>query len=463
MTAKPVPLTEAVSEFVVHSDTSTLPEAALGLAERALLDTVGVALAATSDPTVAAMWAALGQRLPPGPSSVLTQQRRTQPHDAALLNGTAAHALDYDDVVDDLIGHPSSVLIPTALASAEESGASGGELLHAYCVGYQVENALAAGLSIDRHYARGWHSTATLGVVAATATAARLLGLDTTQVRHALGIAGSLAGGSRRNFGTMTKPLHAGLAATHGIQACLLALSDFTADPEHLEAPLGYFALYGEEVGLEASLRMLQGPWLLDRRGLNVKRFPCCYYAHRAAGAALHLAHDALEVADVEDVVVTVQPGGLAPLIHHTPLTGLQGKFSLEYIVAACLLDRELTLGSFTDSSVRRDSAQRLLSVVRVEESDVPAVGPPQWEGGYAAVRVRTRHGDCLGRRLDIPPGHALAPLSEQELTDKFGDCLSFSSRTHDGAELCRRLRSVRDEPTVSGLFDGVVPRAETP
>lgn len=462
MTTGPVPLTGAVAEFVVQSDTSTLPEGALGLAERALVDTVGVALAATSDPTVAAIWAALGHRLPSGPSSVLTQPRRTQPDEAALLNGTAAHALDYDDVVDDLIGHPSAVLIPTALASSEESGASGRELLDAYCVGYQVENALAAGLSIDRHYARGWHSTATLGVVAATATAARLLGLDTTQVRHALGIAGSLAGGSRRNFGTMTKPLHAGLAASHGIQACLLALSGFTADPEHLEAPLGYFALYGEEVSLEASVETLQGPWLLGRRGLNVKRFPCCYYAHRAAGAALDLAHEDLDADDVEDVVVTVQPGGLAPLIHHAPMTGLQGKFSLEYIVAACLIDRELNLRSFTDSSVRRDSAQRLLSVVRVEESDVPAVGPPEVEGGYAAVRVRTRHGDCLERRLDIAPGHALSPLSEQELADKFRDCLSFSSREYDIEELYRRLRSVRDEPTVSELFDGAAPRAET-
>ncbi|MGH8869160.1 MAG: MmgE/PrpD family protein [Actinomycetes bacterium] len=450
--AQDVPLTAAVADFVVGADPGSLPEAALDLAERALVDTVGVTLAAAGDPTLVALWAATGRRLPDGPCEVLTHGRSTQPVDAALHNGTAAHALDYDDVLDDLIGHPSAVLVPAALAAAQEAGAGGRALLDAYCVGYQVECALAAGMSIDRHYAQGWHSTATLGVLASAAVTARLLRLGRREVRHALGIAGSLAGGSRRNFGTMTKPLHAGLAASDGVFAGLLAADGFTADAELLEAPLGYLALYGQEPRPGAAQTVLDGEWLPGRLGLNVKRFPCCYYAHRAAGAALALVEDGLAASDVDKVVVSVHPDGLGPLIHHTPTTGLQGKFSLEYVVAACLLDGGLTLDSFTDEAVNRPEAQRLLSAVAVEERPDPPVGPPEWQGAYAVVAAQGRRG-AVARRADVPPGHATTPLREEELEAKFRDCVAHAGvvRDHDG--LYRRLRSARHEESVGSLL----------
>lgn len=455
------PLTRAMAEFIADADAAAVPPAALDLAERAVVDTVAVTLAGGDDPTVNTLRRALGHRLPAGPSTVLAASTpaRTQPRDAALLNGTAAHALDYDDVVDQLIGHPSAVLVPTVLAVAEETGASGRALLDAYCVGYQVSCAVAAGLPIDSHYARGWHSTATVGVLGATAAAGRLLGLTAGQARCALGLAGSLAGGSRRNFGTMTKPLHAGLAASDGVLAALLAAEGFTADPDQLEAALGYLALYGERADVHRSHTLLRGPWLLERHGLNVKRYPCCYYAHRAAGAMLDLVRDGLSARDVAEVTVTVQPDGLGPLIHARPESGLQGKFSLEYVMAACLLDGRLTMESFTDEAVRRVAAQRLVGKVRTAESAVPPMGGQPWRSGYAAVQVRTAGGATLGRRLDVPPGHAGNPLTEDELAAKFRECVAFAGLRPDEAWY-GRLRSAREAATVAELLDPAARRS---
>lgn len=452
MTSMPA-VTSQIAEFAVTADGSTVPDAALELAERAVTDTIGVILAAARDRTVEAVQSAHQGRLCPGPAILLTTGRRTQPVQAALLNGTAAHALDFDDVADGIKGHPSAVLVPAILAVAQEAQASGRDVLEAYCVGFQIESAVADGMAIDRHYARGWHSTATLGVLAAAAAACRLFGLDVTRTQHALGIAGSMACGSRQNFGTMTKPLHAGMAASNGVLAATLARAGFTADSGQLEAPLGYFALYGDEGNDLARLTAtLSEPWVIATRGINVKKFPCCYGTHRAADAVLSLTGEGLRAEDVSSVEVTLEPAGLGPLIHHRPRTGLEGKFSLEYVTAAALLDRGLTLRSFTDREVQRSEAQDLLARVSVAESDMPPVGGTAWQHSYAAVRVRTRGGEQLERRVDIPRGHATLPLAEEEITAKFTDCVAFSGTGHDAVALLNRVRCLRKEPAVTGI-----------
>ena len=446
-------VTSQIAEFAVTADGSTLPDEALHLAERAVTDTIGVILAATHDRTVEAIQAAHRGRLCPGPASVLAMGQRTQAVQAALLNGTAAHALDFDDVADGIKGHPSTVLVPAILAVAQEVQASGRDVLEAYCVGFQIESAIADGMAIDRHYARGWHSTATIGVLAAAAAACRLLGFDVTRTRQALGIAASMAGGSRQNFGTMTKPLHAGMAASDGVLAATLASAGFTADTAQLESPLGYFALYGDENNdLSRVATTLSEPWSIVTRGLNVKKFPCCYNTHRAADAVLSLTGEGLRAEDVASAQVTLEPAGLGPLIHHRPRTGLQGKFSLEYVTAAALLDGKLTLRTFTDEEVQRSEAQDLLARVSVAESDTPPAGDASWQHAYAAIKVRTRGGKQLECRVDIPRGHAALPLTEEELTAKFTDCVAFSGTGYDAAALLDLFLHLRKEPAVTDL-----------
>jgi 2-methylcitrate dehydratase PrpD len=420
-------------------------EAAWELAERALVDTVAVALAASSDPTVTIALDALGGSASSGPSTVLTTGRAADARQAALLGGLAAHALDFDDVDDAMIGHPSAVLIPAVLAVAEEQDLPGEALLDAYWVGLATCRAIAGALGIDGHYGKGWHSTATIGTLASAAAVARLRGLSLDQTQHALGIAGSLAAGSRQNFGTMTKPLHAGTAASNGVLAATLAAAGFTADQEQLERPLGFLALHHGSPD-----PALPEATALEAVGLNVKLYPCCYYIHSAADALRELRLEGLIDSDVESVHVTVQPAGLGPLIHHRPRTGLQGKFSMEYASAAVLLDGDLRLPTFTDEQVNRSRAQDLLRCVTLEESEVPPVGPREWNTGYAVVRVTGRDGRVQERRVDRPRGHATRPVGEAELRAKFDDALAFAGlasgdRLYDGLRGLRAVGSVRD------------------
>jgi 2-methylcitrate dehydratase PrpD len=264
--------------------------------------------------------------------------------------------------------------------------------------------------------------------------------MDVDRTRCALGIAASMAGGSRQNFGTMTKPLHVGLAARDAVLAASLAGNGFTADPDQLEKPLGFFAVFSETRQLDAVLESINGPFALTVHGLNVKKYPCCYNTHRTADATLDLAaREGLKADEVRRVRLTLEPGGFDPLIHHRPQTGLHGKFSAEYVIAAALLDGAVGLSSFTDAAVRRPQAQELLARVEFAESARPPVGEASWDQAYSVVTVETDRGEFT-LRADVPRGDRRAPLSRADLEAKFRDCLDFSGAGWDADDLLAEL-----------------------
>jgi 2-methylcitrate dehydratase PrpD len=447
------PVSQLVARFACDHDLSDAPAQVFQHATRAVLDTVGVAIAARLEPSFTILARTVGQGTCTGDATVLASRTRTQPAQAALLNGTAGHALDFDDVADEIKGHPSVVLVPALMAVAEANGNSGRDLLEAYVVGFEAACAIALGLPIEGHYARGWHATATIGVIAAACGAGRLLRLDEVRMRHALGIAASMASGSRQNFGTMTKPLHAGMAAHHAVMAAQLAASGFTADPDQLEGSLGYFALYGVEPDPAAVAHALAGPRVLVDHGLNAKKYACCYETHRTADAALTLHERGLRAWDARSVTVSVQPGGAQAIIHHCPRSGLQGKFSVEYVVAAGLLDGRLTLSSFTDEAVQRPEAQALLQRVVLQEAAQPPFGPTSFEHAYAAVEVTLNDGSRVRERCDVPHGHASRPLSDADLEAKFRDCVDFSESDWDAQDLLQRIRALSEAARVADLL----------
>lgn len=446
-------VTETVAEFVAKADLSGAPEEVWEIARRAVVDTVGVTIAARRDPGFQALVQTIQAELPPGRSTVLATGERTTAASAALLNGAAGHALDFDDVADQIYGHPSVVLVPTVLAVAEAEGGSGGDAVEAYALGFQVDCAIAAGIDVRRHYQHGWHSTATIGVLGATAAAARLMHLDTEGIRHALGIAASTASGSRQNFGSMTKPLHPGLAARDAVLAASLARNGFTADPDQLDGPLGYFAMYTGGVDAPAVAEALEEPWALARHGLNVKKYACCYNTHRTADAILDLVHGERMQADrIAEIRLTLEPGGFDPLIHRNPSTGLQGKFSPEYVLAAAIVDHEITLASFLDEAVQRPETRALVQLVSRHESATPPFGTPEWEFAYAAVEVEYSDGQVHRRRVDVPRGDTREPLQRADLEAKFYDCVSFSGQEWDAETLLDELWHI-DTRSSSGLL----------
>jgi 2-methylcitrate dehydratase PrpD len=343
------------------------------------------------------------------------------------------------------------------LAAAEATGADGRSVIAAYVAGYEVMAKLGLAIGIG-HYRVGWHSTATLGTLGAAMAAGKLLGLDERRLAHALAAAVSMAGGSRRNFGTMMKPFHPGHAARCGLEAARLAQCGLEGDRDIMEAPYGFLDLFTRDgVDLAGFAARLGNPWDLLTPGLNVKRYPCCYNTHRAADATLVLAEQVRAV-EVAAARVTVPVGGMLPLIHPHPRTGLEGKFSMQYVVAAGLLDRSLTLKSFTDAAVQRPQAQALLQrVTVVEDPDIKVVQNPVDEG-HVEVALTTREGRQVAHRVTFPIGSSEIPLSWNELVAKFRDCADGVLDERRGERVMGIIAALDTQTTLSALVDALTP-----
>lgn len=471
MNDKPaIPVTEQLAEFAVCTDLSTAGPDLFHAATRAFIDTVGVAIAGASDISVNTLVQSIDPTWTlPGTGAVcLGTGYSTTPVHAALINGTAGHALDFDDHLSEVNGHPSVVLVPALLALGQNMNVSGSKVLEAYVVGHQVMCAISAALPVRPHWQAGWHATGTVGVMGAAAACSRLLGLTIPETRVALGIAASFAAGSRQNCGYTVKPLHAGMATSNGLLAARLAQGGYTADPGQLEAPLGFFQVFGVDPDLSKVQKVLAGPWTLQRYGLNVKQFPACYAVHPAANAASRIARTGIKTAEIAKIEVTVQPTGLVGPIHQRPVTGLQAKFSMEYTVAAALLDQQLGLETYEDHSVLRPRAQELLKKVQTSESEFPPEGPQDFEKWFAVVQVTTADGDIMTARANMPHGYNRDPLSDQELNAKFLECTSVPGSVWDGPELLTRLWDLNRLKGLRNLFAGtaeqpIVPEALEP
>lgn len=419
--AHPAPLTDLLARFVSGLEYSAPPEEALRVARACIMDVVGSALAGVHEPVSRKVFSMVQEDGASAAATVFGAGFRTSAAGAALANGTSGHALDFDDVSPPMRGHPSVVCAPPALALAEMKGRSGADALLGYIAGVEVTVCLAYAAGRN-HYDIGWHSTGTLGAIGAAAAAAKVLGLDLDQTRVALAIAASMSSGLRCNFGTMTKPLHAGHAARNGVTAAALAARGFTANGAALEAQLGFFDLYTDAADVQAAASRLGREWSILKPGLNLKRHPCCYGAHHAIDAMLELcAEGGVRAENVENIDVLVAPQGLAAVIHDRPHTGLEGKFSIPYTMAAVVIDGGLSLASFTDEQVMRPELQALLKKVHCHEAEgKPAsVETPR----YAEVTVSLRDQRKLQKRVSHPRGSAAAPMSPAELQQKFKDC----------------------------------------
>jgi 2-methylcitrate dehydratase PrpD len=354
----------------------------LELAHRSLVDTVAVALAAREEP-VTQFAASLGEG----------------GHWAA-----AGHVLDYDDLHMPSTTHVSAVCVPTVLAAGGDA--------RAYLAAAGVMARLGSALGW-RHYAAGWHATCTAGAPASAAGAAVAMGLSVDRIATAIALAVPAAGGVQRAFGTDAKSLQVGFAVEAGLRAAKLAAAGASADDEALDAWLPL-------VGAKRGGLDLTGPAVPD--GLAIKMYPCCYALQRPISAIVELAQaEALDPDDVSRIEVRTPEATVVPLIHHNPDTGLQGKFSLEYAIAAALLDRNPGFASFTDAAVRRPAARRLVSLV---ESELDAGGDGLLDG-QLQLKVHGGNGVVRHAALQYPPGSPARPPSAAQLAAKLADCVT--------------------------------------
>lgn len=429
--------TQRVVDFICDTQAEAIPPEAREMGRRALLDTIGVTLAGVNEPSARISRELLEAEGSNGLATVLGTNLRTSLSGAALTNGTAGHALDYDDVGGHMGGHPSIPLMPALLAAAESTGASGADMVTAFVIGFEVECTVGRALGRS-HYARGFHQTSTLGPLGAAAACGRLWGLDKQQTAHALGIASSLSGGLRQNFGSMSKPLQAGNAARGGMMAAMLAQRGFTGGADILDGPIGFLRVFAPAE--DSDIELLDGlgaPWEVLDPGINVKKYPCCFVTHRAADVTLAMAeeHD-LKLDDIDHIEVHVPTASIGPnqtigpLIHHRPQTGLEGKFSMEYVLTSAIHDRQLKFVNFDDDQVARPQVQEFIEKVRMVGDSEPhpaaARGPEQViDGPYHVVEIHTKDGRVLADSVSQPRGGPLDPLSWEELREKYDDCAS--------------------------------------
>lgn len=450
-------LTSRLSRFVTETQATDLSSALLDAARDAVMDTLAVGLAGVTEPVseLVAQWSHENAGSPA--ATLWGRHARTSPAEAAFANATAAHALDFDDTLPTIRGHPSAVLVPTLLAVGEATRASGKDVLAAYVIGLEVAGKLgrAANEGLFRH---GWHTTPTLGVFAATAAAARLWRLDAETLQRAWGFAASQVGGLMRNFGTMTKPFHAGQAARGGVFSAWMAMRGMTAAPDIFDGGKGVFATYGavEASALDAALSRLGDPWEIVSPGVYVKGWPCCYCNHRPIGGLLRLMEQhAIHVDEIRSVSVGFLPGSDDALLSDNPQTGLEGKFSIQYSMAATMLDRELTLSVFTDEMVRRPRIRELMQRVRryrIEDSGI-------YSGvvGYTDVAVETARGE-FKVRVDKTPGSPDWPLNAELRKVKFLDCSGRLLGPAGAQRLFQIAREVQHMPDISALQKATVP-----
>jgi 2-methylcitrate dehydratase PrpD len=409
-----VRLTTGLAEFIAGCPSDAIPDTARVHVPKALLDLAGVTVVGYTEPAGAVMRSYALSQAAPGPCALLGGGTRLTPTLAALANGTAGHAFDFDDI-GVRAGHVSVAMMPAALAVAELVGASGSQFIDAMVMGYEIANRLTRMYDdlIDGPYAYGYHKPSIYAVFGGVAAVARLLGLDAGRVAHALGIAASQSGGLRVNFGTMTKPMHAGVANRTAIEATLLARDGFTASTAALEGRYGWFDVICRSAGAPERVLEGLGDTFAIEEGLWYKLYPSCGANHHAVEGTLRLMGEHhLALADVERIDVAVDPRNLDEvLVYPWPTSGLQGKFSLQYNVAGAIVDGGVTLRTFHDDSLDRLAVARE-RVHAHRDANVPRDG--------AVVTVHTHDGRTLRREQLTLPGTVGEPLDWDVLERKF-------------------------------------------
>jgi 2-methylcitrate dehydratase PrpD len=419
-------VTETLARFVVDTTYADIPREGRRKAAQCILDCVGVTLAGSVEPIQVPVMQYLEEVGGRPHATIIGRGGRTSVSNAAFANGVFGHVLDFDDTNQIFVGHGSVVIVPAILALAERLKFTGQDIVTAYMVGTEVQWKLGdAFVSSGNHYAKGWHSTCTIGSFGAAAAAGKLLRLDVNSMTHAFGIAASEAAGFQEQFGTHAKSFHAGRANENGVKAALLARGGFTSSRSALEGHVGYARLVADEYDLDR-VSDFGKPWgILEPtfgRGINLKKYPVCASGLGAIEGMLALVeqHD-ITPDQVAAVECRVRPKSLDILMHHDPRTGLEAKFSVEYWIAATLLDRTFGLIQTTDERVRRPEVRALTGKVKVTPD-------PSIDLATAKVKLHVELMD--GRAYDTVyyphRGAADNPMSDDELIAKFTECAAW-------------------------------------
>ena len=415
--------TTVLSEFASKTRITDLTAEAIAATKRHILDCAGVGLAATVEPAGRIVLDVTREQGGAPLARVLGSNLRTSAVAAAWANGSLSHLLDYDDTG---FSHPTACILPGALAMAEEAGSSGADLVNAVCVGLEVFERMS--LSGRQHEPelrrRGFHPTSLYGCSAAAAAAGSIVKLNPGQMAVAIGLAAANAGGLTQHFGTWGKGIHAGNAARAGVTSVLLAKKDYFADPDGIDGDYGFFsAFHGTgNYNLGKVADGLGTHWSIVDPGLTVKAYPCCGGNLRALDAAQDLLKEhGIKFDDAAKLEVDVHPSLLYIVRFHNPTQGFRGKFSLDYVLAAMLLDGRVDLDSFSDEYCNAPRMRAALAKVQINQH-------PEWGDDATArrrspVTITLKDGRKVTKQVDKVRGSPGNPMTRDELLGKYRSC----------------------------------------
>ena len=444
-----MPLTQDLARFGVGLRFDDVPSGALPFIRIAFTDTFATWVAGRFTDEARLLREAMDPA--PGPCRLLVDQGTARAPEAAWLNATAAHALDYDDAAQR--GHISVVVVPAILAEAEALRANGRQMATAYAAGYETFAELMR-REPDHYHNHSWHPTGVFGALAAAAACASLRGLSPLQATHALAIAASGSSGLIANFGTMTKPYHAGHAAHAGVMAARLAERGFTATPDALEHPKGLLRGLSPKGRVDLDSPSQAGSlWKLPVAGVNIKKYPNCFATHRALDGMLDLlADEDIAPEQVQAVQVTISRRNRSTLRYAQPSTVAQAKFSMEFAMSAALLARACALVQLREDFVLREDVQAMMRRVEVLPEDREDATRPG-EAPQDIVTVKTRDGRSFTRATDYVRGGPEHPLAPGELQAKFGACMAAGDLQAPVVPLFDALMAIDSLPGTDALY----------
>ncbi len=462
-------VTQEAADFARNLSFDALPAEAVRIGKRCVLDGLGLILAGSYEKCTQIVTRFSSGVSQSRGATVLGKNPITVAAPfAALANGTAGHAMDWDDSqlskspgrMYGLLTHPTIPPLAASLALSEELGSVDGKtFLTAFLAGFEVECKIAEAINPD-HYIKGFHTSGTVGTFGAATAAAKLLGLSSDEILHTLGITSSMTSGIRTNFGTMTKPLHVGRAASNGITAAMLAQSGFEANMEALDGPWGFFSVFGRGFDVENIAGCIGNPHTIVDPGVSIKPYPCGVLTHPSMDTMLSIVieHD-LKAEDIKEAILFAGSNILKPIRYKIAHDELEAKFCMPFLLAAIILSRKAGVHEFTDEFVNADTTQQLMRRIRTEfDADIEARG---WDKIRSRVEVVLHDGRRIAKEADENyRGGPDNPLTDKELQNKFTDCTERLLDKGARENIYTIIENLEDLENITELIQATLPAA---
>jgi 2-methylcitrate dehydratase PrpD len=450
--------TERVAEFISSMKYGDIPGSAVIVSRNAILDWLGVTIAGSKEPGARILSDYIRKSESRGDATVICQGFKTTTDLAAWANGNSGHSIDFDDTSPEVVHynlHPSACVIPAVLAVAEKCKVTGRKLVASYVAGMEVMYRIGEAIGATNSRI-AWHPTPVIGTIGTVAGCAHLLSLSQGQTQNALGIAASFAGGLVKNFGSMTKPLHAGNAARNGVVAAELAANGFTSNSTILDGDFNFCQMFSNHQvkGLNGTETNLGKEWKIVSDGVGFKLYPSCRSTHTSIEAALYLRNQhTIDIGQIAEITCKINLHHLKMAKFYIPENGYQGKFSIPYCIATALYNGKIILADFTDEKVQDAGKLKIMSKVKFESSGAV-------EGGIvelaAEVTIRLNDGTQYSHRVPFPKGDPQNPMSEDELRDKFEYCSRLQLKEEEVEQLFNLTKKMEEVEDLTPFFSAI-------